>query len=360
MHRALDEVTGGVDALYIGARGGMEEQLLAASGVPLLALPGFGLRGSGVGARLRAPFVFAAAVFRALGALRDFRPHVVVGTGGYASAAAVVAAVLLRIPRVLQEQNSVPGLVNRRLARVATLVLLSYETSRAWMGSAGRVAVVGNPLRAMSPRDRDEAARRFELDPRRTTLFVIGGSRGARSLNEAAVEAAPALLEDRDVQLLLSTGTRDYDDIHKRLPDEPGRVSVCAYIDDIEAAYSLADVAVARAGASSVFELAAFGVASIFVPYPHAADDHQRRNVEELSRRGAAVVVDDPDLSGERLAREATALLSDRGRREAMSRAMREWAPTDAARRAAKEILTVAKKKAHGATVEYAALRGTV
>lgn len=342
---ALAALPGGVEILYVGAKGGMEETILSSGEYRAVFLPGYGLRGSSAAAWIKAPFVLAVAVARALGVVRSFRPDVVIGTGGYASVAVVVAAMLLRVPRILQEQNSVPGLVNRRLARFADVVLLSYAESKSWMRSARRVVVIGNPLRPMERIERSEAARRLGLDAARKTVLVIGGSRGARSVNTAAAQAARTICQRGDTQILMLTGSLDYERVREDMQEMEECVHVLAYLDDVATAYSLADVAVARAGASSVFELANFGVPTIFVPYPHAADQHQQRNVRELEQRNAAVVVADADLTGERLRDEIEALLASDERRATMSRAMIEWAPRHAARRAAEEVLGVAKKK---------------
>lgn len=344
MRDALAAECDRLESLFVGARGGMEETILAGSPTALRLLPGRGLRGASLGARATIPFKLASAATRGLGIIRTFKPHVVVGTGGYASAAMVVAAVIARIPRVLQEQNSVPGLVNRRLSRFADLVLLSYECSREWIRNAGRVVVIGNPLRPMTRPGREEAAASLGLDPGLPTVLVIGGSRGAHSLNLAASEAARRLLTSREVQFLLLVGQSDYAQVARTWEDDR-RVRVLAYLEEVQAAYAIADVAVARAGASSVFELAAFGVPAVFVPYPHAADDHQRKNVEGLASSGACVVIDDTDLDGERLSGVLGSLLDDERRRGQMTSALESWVPGDAAARAAQEIMALVKKK---------------
>jgi len=335
-----------VEATFVGAPGGAEEKILAAE--RLVLLPGRGLRGATLTARVSAPLWLARAVWRGMAVVREVRPHAVIGTGGYASAAMVIAAVLLRIPCVLQEQNSVPGLVNRRLARFADAVLLSFAGSERYLPRRARWQVVGNPLREMPRPSRAEAARRFGLDPALATVLVVGGSRGARSLNAAAVAAAKRMLSSELVQFILLTGSADHASVAEALGASP-RVSVIPYLQEMYDAYTMADVAVARAGASSLFELAAFGVPTVFVPYPYAADAHQARNAAALVERGAAVTVSDADLSGERLEREVSALLADVDRRHAMRRALAQWIPADAAGRAADVIVAVAKKKARGA-----------
>jgi UDP-N-acetylglucosamine--N-acetylmuramyl-(pentapeptide) pyrophosphoryl-undecaprenol N-acetylglucosamine transferase len=336
----------GVAALFVGAKGGLDKTLLSNRGVDYRLLPGRGLRGASLGGKLRAPLDVIAGVTRSLAIIREFRPDVVVGTGGYASVSMVLAAIVSGTPRILQEQNSVPGLVNRRLARFADLVLLSFEDSGSVLPAVTKTAVIGNPLRRTPDGDRTAGAAFLGLDPARPTVLVIGGSRGAHSLNEAAAAAAAELLGDSDTQFVLLTGENDYETVRRRVGEAwPGRVAVRAYLEEVHHAYRAADVAVARAGASSVFELAASGLPAIFVPYPYAADDHQRLNAEPLVRAGAAEIIPDPKLNGAVLAASLRRLLGDPVRRQAMGEAMLTWAGGDSARLAAGKILSLLEGK---------------
>jgi UDP-N-acetylglucosamine--N-acetylmuramyl-(pentapeptide) pyrophosphoryl-undecaprenol N-acetylglucosamine transferase len=339
--------TAGVDALFVGAQGGVEQGIFERAALAHSLLPGYGLRRASLSRKLAAPFNVGAGVVRASKLVHAFRPDVVLGTGGFASATVVMASVLARVPRVLQEQNSVPGLVNRRLARYADLVLLGYEESRAWLPANVTTRVVGNPIRHLPRTTREEAARFFGLDASRPVVLVIGGSRGAHSLNMAGADAAARLTAARDVQFLILAGRADRAEVEKRAGTSP-RVRVLEYLDEVQYAYSLADVAVARSGASSCFELALFGVPAVFVPYPFAADAHQEGNAAPLVQAGAAVSVRDADLDGDVLVKMLTGLLDADPRRIAMSKAMRAWSKPDAAKNAASAILEIAKKKEQG------------
>jgi UDP-N-acetylglucosamine--N-acetylmuramyl-(pentapeptide) pyrophosphoryl-undecaprenol N-acetylglucosamine transferase len=347
MYEGLRERLGNdaVSALFVGARGGLDGRLLAGAGVPLKLLPGRGVRGASLTNKLLVPFDLARGIAAGIRAIRSFRPDVVVGTGGYASVSMVIAAIIAGTPRVLQEQNSVPGLVNRRLARFADLVLLAFTESRSAVPGGADAAVIGNPLRRLPLPDREEGARFFGLEPARPTVLVFGGSRGAHKLNVAAVDAARALATGDGVQFVLLTGQGDHDFVKDAMDGVEGGVAVRAYLEEMHHAYSAADIAVARAGASSVFELASFAVPSILVPYPHAADDHQRLNAQALEKVGAAVVVSDADLTGQRLTREIESLLKDAQRRTRMKAAMTEWFTKDAALAAADCIIDLAVKK---------------
>jgi len=333
-----------VEALFVGARGGVEQGIFERAALAHSLLPGYGLRRASLARKLAVPFMLASGIVRAAGLLRAFRPDVVLGTGGYASATVVLAAILSRIPRVLEEQNSVPGLVNRRLAASADLVLLGYEESRAWLPAGARTQVVGNPIRRLPRASREDAAKYFGLDASRPVVLVAGGSRGAHSLNLAGGDAAARLASARGIQFLILAGRADRAEVERRAGNAH-HVRVLDYLDDVQFAYSLADVAVARSGASSVFELALFGVPAIFVPYPHAADAHQESNAAPLVRAGAAIVIHDSELDGERLASGIAALIDRPERRAAMALAMRQWSKPNAAADSARAILDVVKKK---------------
>lgn len=346
IYESLAEQVGGVDAMFLGTRGGMEEQILQARGLPHALIAGRGLRGASIATKLAAPIALARSVRDARGVIKSFEPDAVIGMGGFASAAAVIAAVIGRVKVVLQEQNSVPGLVNRRLARFADLVLLSYEESRRHIPRRVATAVIGNPLRAMPRVGREEAAEYFGLDAAMPTVLVIGGSRGARTLNMACAGAAAILAARRGVQMVLLTGEHDYEAVRKPLGDIADQVKVMPYLEDVHMAYAIADVAVARAGASSVFELAAWGIPTLFVPYPYAADDHQARNVAPLVEQRAALVMADREVDAKRISEIIASLLEDEDGRRRMKVALEAWARPDAARAAASLISDVLKKNA--------------
>lgn len=306
----------GAEAVFIGTERGLEARIVPAAGhrletVPAAPLPR-GLRGL---ARLPAALARnLAGVAEARRILRDVRPAAVLGVGGYASVPAVIAARLLGIPVILHEQNVLPGRANRLLAGAPILpmvradrVALSWESSRRWIDGP-HVVVTGNPVRRdVRDADRAEARRRRGLDGR-LFIVILGGSRGARRLNESVPDLA-RLLADRDVAILWSMG-RD----HYRPVDLPN-VEAVPYIEAMAEALAAADVVVGRAGATSLAEIAVRGVASVLVPYPHAADAHQRRNAEAFAAAGAARIVDDADCDGPTLHRALAPYLDDEAAR---------------------------------------------
>lgn len=315
--------------LFVGTHGGLEAAIVPKAGLPA----GF------VASRPLARSV-SLDVFRTLGAnalgfvqalriLARFRPDAVIATGGYVSVPVVLAARVLRAmgrsrARIaVLEPNAVPGLANRFLGPLADEVWVSFAHAPS---SLARNAVrTGTPVRAslLLARSPDEARRSLGLDPAKTTIVVMGGSQGARRINDALAQMMVEEPLPSDWQVLHVSGPREAERARRALLDagSPANVTVVPYLDDPGAAYAAADVVVARAGASTLAELAATGTPSILVPYPHAAGGHQARNAEVVRAAGAARVVADADLSGARLREELAAALAPAARLEARAAA---------------------------------------
>jgi UDP-N-acetylglucosamine--N-acetylmuramyl-(pentapeptide) pyrophosphoryl-undecaprenol N-acetylglucosamine transferase len=326
----------GAGVTFVGTDAGIEARVVPAAGWPFRMLPGRQVRGGGV----RRAGLGAIALLRGLAAarrlLRELRPGLVVGVGGYASVPVALAARLGGVPVVVLEQNVIPGAANRLLARMARRVCVGFaETVAAF--PPGRAVHTGNPIRAgilgVAPRPRAAD---------RPGLLVFGGSAGAHRLNTVVVEAIrrrgdgpPAL------DVTHQTGVADLEAVRAGYAalGVPARVE--AFITDMGAAYAAADFAVTRAGAMTCSELAAVGLPAILVPYPWAADDHQRRNAEVLVTAGAAEMILDRDLDAERLAAAIGRLAGDPGRRAAMAERARGLGRPDAAARVAAECLGV-------------------
>jgi UDP-N-acetylglucosamine--N-acetylmuramyl-(pentapeptide) pyrophosphoryl-undecaprenol N-acetylglucosamine transferase len=266
--------------------------------------------------------------------LREVRPDAVLGAGGYVAGPVGLAAAIGRVPMVLAEADSHLGLTNRLLARWARRVCLAFPIA----GRDGdRYLVTG---RAVPPPATDRAAARahFGLDEGETCVLVFGGSLGARSINEAAVDG----LAGADFHVLHACGSRDYAALRERLgPEPPANYDLREYITPFGEAILASDLCVARAG-GSIFEVAAHGRPAILIPYPHASADHQSSNARWMVQAGAAVLVPDAELSAARLAGEVNALLADPARLEAMGRASAALARPDAAQRIAAEVLAAA------------------
>ena len=333
-----------LEPLFVGTRSGLEAKLIPQAGYPITFISSKGVRGRGLPARALGAARVGAGFFQALGIISRFRPDIVFGAGGYASAAAVLAASFLRKTIVLQEQNSIPGLTNRMLARFARRVYLGFEKAGEWFGSHRGLVVTGNPLRGEVVSAAGIDARgKFHLSEGSPVLLVFGGSQGARTLSRAAVDY---LGGREDVQAIIQTGERDYPWVAERVAALGGRVFAAPYLEAMHLAYAASDVALARSGALSVSELAAVGLPAILVPYPFAADDHQRHNAALLADAGGAVVVADAELTGERLASVLDPLLADRSRLAAMRRALALVARRDAARAIAADMISLVPRGA--------------
>lgn len=276
----------------------------------------------------------AAAVATARVILRDLRPDAVMGGGGYVAGPVGAAAVAGRVPLVLTEADSHLGLTNRLLARFARRVCLAFPIA----GRDGdRYRVTGRPVPPAQP-DRASARERFGIAADETCVLVFGGSLGARSINQAAVTG----LRDAPFRVLHASGERDFETLRRELGEPaPAHYTLVPYITPFADALAAGDLAVARAG-GSIFEVAAHGLPAILVPYPHAAADHQTTNAAWMADAGAAVVVPDAQLTGERLAEEVGRLLADPGRLQQMAHASQRLARPDAARDIAGEVLEAA------------------
>jgi len=261
----------------------------------------------------------------------------------------VLAGWLAKKPVLIQEQNAVPGLTNRMLARIADEVHVAFTESRSWFARKDRLKLTGNPVRRMIlSGDRRQALARFGLSEQAATVFVFGGSRGARRINEATLEAMARLKGGLNAQFILQTGKEDFAWAKERAEREQLPVTVVPYLTHIHEAYAAADLVVCRAGAMTLAEIAACGVPAILVPYPFAAYDHQVTNAQNLAERGGAVMILDADLTGERLATEVQRLVKDRPTLIKMSSNARRFARPDAAERIAKSLLDWAARPRGG------------
>jgi UDP-N-acetylglucosamine--N-acetylmuramyl-(pentapeptide) pyrophosphoryl-undecaprenol N-acetylglucosamine transferase len=289
--------------LFVGADKGVEATILPRLGHGFQGLRVRQVKGKGWGGQVAALLGLPSAISQAARLLRKFGAQVVLGVGGYASFPTVLAARIVRIPAVIHEQNAFPGLANRWLGRWASAVAVSFEAAAGFFPAA-RVTVTGTPVRAeIRPRPAGEARRHFELLPARFTVLIFGGSQGARRINAGTVEALPRLAGlEAQIQFLHGTGERDLGEVRTAYEQGGFRARVEAFFQDMATAYAAAEFIIARAGASTIFELAAMGKPALLVPYPHAANDHQRLNAEAMVKAGSAWSLPDQYCDGQRLA----------------------------------------------------------
>ena len=301
----------GFKALFVGTSRGIESRVVPESGYGLELISSRGARGQGAAGKVVTGAMLTVGIMQSMGIMRRFRPDIVFGSGGYASVAAVSAAWLMRKTVVLQEQNSIPGLANRTLAPMAKRLYLGFERARGYFKCNAPVIVTGNPLRGtIQPGPEPSARKDFGLSGNGRVLLVFGGSQGAMTLSRAA---AGYILDRTDIQAIVQTGENGYEEIRDLLATAAGRVFVSPYIEEIGRAYAAADIALSRAGALSVSELAAAGLPSVLVPYPHCADDHQTHNASVLVDAGGAIMVEDSKLNAASLAGKLDPVIDDPG-----------------------------------------------
>jgi UDP-N-acetylglucosamine--N-acetylmuramyl-(pentapeptide) pyrophosphoryl-undecaprenol N-acetylglucosamine transferase len=284
---------------------------------------------------------FVSALGRAAALIAREAPDVIVGTGGFVSAPLLLAAQLMRKKTLIQEQNAFPGVTTKLLAALASEVHLSFEEARRFIPGNKRLFVSGNPARSFVLPQPAVARAHFSLCEERPTLLVFGGSRGARSINNAVLQGLDAITASAN--LVWQTGALDFERIKSQVKPSPS-VWVAPYIEDMGTAYAAADLVLCRAGASSIAELTNLGKPSVLVPYPYATGDHQRHNARALVTSGAAMLVEDDRLGQQVSIQAILELLHDAEKLERMGAASRKLAYPDAARQLALRIISLAKK----------------
>jgi UDP-N-acetylglucosamine--N-acetylmuramyl-(pentapeptide) pyrophosphoryl-undecaprenol N-acetylglucosamine transferase len=328
---AEEWLAAGGQVLFVGSGRHTEREVLGRLKLPWRGIDVSGLQGRGVRGAVGL-FKLPLALLQSLSILRRFRPDVVLGVGGYSSGPVIVAAKLLGIPCALQEQNAVPGLTNRLLGRLVRTAFVSFPDTAAFF--PGKARLSGNPVRRAlleSQPVRREGGRRC--------LFIFGGSLGAHSINVAASSMLPHLapLEGR-LSVIHQTGERDLAEVKAAYQSANLAAQVSPFIHDMAAAYGAADLVVCRAGATTLAELAAQGLPSILIPYPHAVGNHQELNARVFERVGAAEVVLDRELEPKALASRVMALLDDDDKRRRMGTAARSLGRPAAAKMIAGEL----------------------
>lgn len=316
---------------FIGTKYGLEARVVPALGYPLRCIWMRGLLRKLSPANLLFPLRLLVATIQCRQFYGRFRPHVVVGTGGYVSGPALLAARWCNIRHVVQEQNSFPGLVTRRLGRRADAVFLTFEESRKFFPPSPTVRVVGNPVRGSLQRgDREEALRKWQLQQEATTLLVFGGSQGAQRINQTMLQILPALRQRQPLQILWVTGPAGFVELQAQCQGTPG-LRLLPYIEDMSLAYAAADFVVCRSGATTLAELALCGLPSILIPFPFATADHQTLNAAATQRKGAAIMIAEKDLTAEVLLEKIIELADSLQRRQQMAKAARSLAKPRAA-----------------------------
>ena len=338
--REIQRRVPGARVSFAGTSRGLEAKVVPAEGFELDVIRSAGIKGKSLGARLRGASLIVPSMWDAWQVISRRRPHVVVGVGGYSSGPIVMVAWLRGVRTLVLEQNAVPGLTNRLLARIVHAAAVTYEETLKHF--QGRGFVSGNPVRqeffaaaAAAPSTGLRAGRR---------LLVLGGSQGAHILNVTMTTAVPALMQRvPSLDVLHQTGARDLDEVRRAYQSAGVAARAESFLNPVAPEMAAADLVICRAGATTLAELAASGRPAVLIPYAAATDDHQRRNARVLVAAGAAAMVEESELSGDRLATLVSDLLDDDVRRLAMARAMHGQARPEAAGLIVARLLELAR-----------------
>jgi UDP-N-acetylglucosamine--N-acetylmuramyl-(pentapeptide) pyrophosphoryl-undecaprenol N-acetylglucosamine transferase len=327
--------------LFVGTRYGIESRIMPDSGFPIRYITARGMRRAGILNTVRGAVELPLGVIQSFKIIREFKPDFVLGVGGYASGPTVAAAVLMRIPTGIQEQNSVMGTTNRILAAFVDKVFTSWESTSP-EPPARKTIVAGNPIR----RDLLDSPA-AEPDPDHFHVLIFGGSRGAASINEAVAGSLDFLAPVADkIRIVHQTGLGAAPQLLEAYRKAGIAADVREFIDDMGAVYHWADLVICRSGASSLAEITAMGKPAIVIPYPHAIGDHQTRNAQVLEAKGALRMIRDADLKNGALAREIRHVLEQPEQLKSMAENSRKSGRPDAARAIALEILKVERNQA--------------
>lgn len=315
--RSLLEKNQNAQVLFVGSKKGLEVDLVPKAGFPIATIPAVPLT------RKISPQLFSTGyhslkgVMASMGLIRRFKPQIILGTGGFVCGPFLLAAILLRIPFLLQEQNVIPGLTNRLFSPFARKVALGFEeAARHFPGKGEKLIYTGNPIYPhLLTVSRLEGAQRLGIDAQKKVLLIYGGSRGANSINQAALAAYPHLVTHSDLFILHICGPGNQegilDGIAKLGLSQHPRLTIYEYVYDMAAFLAVADLVVARAGAVGLSEILALGIPSILVPYPYAADNHQYENARVVEKAKGGIVIPDGELEGSLLAQQIVTLLND-------------------------------------------------
>jgi len=324
--------------LFVGAEQGIEARIVPKEGFELRTLPVGGIKGLGITRQVRNLIGMASGIFKAKAILQEFKPDVVIGVGGYASFPMLCAATVGGYPRVIMEQNAIPGLANRVLGRWVNFAAVTDARTQSFFGK--RAVVTGNPVRP-----------EFKTIPPKThmapyTILIFGGSQGAQSINRAVLEALDSLADWKDrIRFVHQTGERQLQDVQQAYAAKGFQADVRSFFNNFHQQYAEADLIVSRSGATTVAEIKAAGRAAILVPFPFAADDHQTKNARAMVDENAALLISNADLTGKHLADAIRGLLADPHRLQEIENNARRIAILDAEQRIVNLVETAIKGK---------------
>ena len=344
---AVKELLQDVEILFVGANGRMEMKRVPEAGFAIKGLDIYGLQRKfnlkNIIENLKLPLRLYRSTQQARKIIKDFSPNVVVGVGGYASAPILRVAANMKIPTLIQEQNSYPGITNKLLSKKVDVICTAYDNLERYF-NASKIIKTGNPIRKdiINDVDKREAYRYFQLDEQKKTVVVVGGSLGSRTINES-VSGFVQELSDKNIQLIWQTGEYYYQSLSQKYKDLEG-IKIMPFVRRMDYLYSVANVVVSRAGALALSELCVVGKPCILIPSPNVSEDHQTKNAKVLSDAKAAVLIPDNKACKE-LKTAVLELINDSVRCAAMEESLKKMAQPDAAKLIAKEVIKLIKKR---------------
>ncbi|HEX5624955.1 MAG TPA: undecaprenyldiphospho-muramoylpentapeptide beta-N-acetylglucosaminyltransferase [Saprospiraceae bacterium] len=336
---AVRKIEPQTDILFVGAEGKLEMKKVPEAGYPIIGLPIRGFQRKLGMDTVKGVFRLIRSLWKSVGIIRSFKPDVVVGVGGYASGPVLALAVCFGKPILIQEQNSYPGITNRMLSRVADKICVAFEGLEKYFDRA-KMVLTGNPVRQdlCTGLDAGEARRQLGLDPSKKTIAVLGGSLGARSINNALLGISDVIRTRPDLQWIWQTGNLYYEEMKSHSIGQWPHLKMMPFVDRMDLVYSASDIVVSRAGALTLAELAVAGLPSILVPSPNVAEDHQRKNAEAFRNQGGARMILDAELAN-RIWPEIRDLLEKDRERLDMKNALLRMARPEAAAHIAKTVI---------------------
>ena len=336
------------EIIFVGTREGLECEIVPRYGYPIEFIEVAGFQRKLSLDTIKSAFKLLAGLIDALKLIRKIKPDLVVGTGGYVCGPILFLAALQGIPTCIQEQNAMPGVTNKILAHFVKKVFLGYQEAGKYFGGNSEKIFTGNPIRKeILEVSRATAIEKLKLDPAKKTILVSGGSRGARSINDAMALVETSLAGRSDVQVIHITGETGYEKFIGQVEKKvlmSDNIKVFRYMHDMPLALAAADLAIFRSGAIGLAELMARGIPSILVPYPYATANHQEHNARAVEGAGAAVVILDKELTGEILLKQIESLLADESKLQKMKDAAKALGRPEAAEDIARKVLALLKK----------------
>lgn len=349
--RTLQQKVDKLEVLYVGTHAGLEADIIPKENIPFATVDLQGFKHSLSPVNILRAARAIKGVGKAMGIVRKFQPDVVIGTGGYVCGPVLMAASLLGIPALIQEQNVIPGITNKILSKFVNVIATGYQEANGAF-PANKVVFTGNPIRREVMQQRQEGDyEAFGLRPNRKTILVSGGSRGARTINRAMVDVLKHYAGCKDVQILHATGKGEYEDIIARISaagldlKQADNIVVKPYLYNMPQAMAIADLAVFRAGATGLAELTAKGIPAILIPYPYAAENHQEYNARAVEKAGAAKVILNKDLTAPVLVEAIDSVICHQDTLAAMAEASRKLGRPEAADTIGELIVELARSK---------------